>query len=716
MLHGELIKGSGILEILNQLNFSTTGVSAVVDVNSIKRARYCVQVTVSALYNKLKEAADADGTTLPPYDWLRVKSKKNKSLYFWKVVFEFQLNILIFVRSIREGDFKVYVEVLRKFLKCYFIFDKVHYSRWLTVHVFDLLNLKTKHPDVYDNMIQGCFSFQKTSREFSRMALDQVHEQNNRVIKASNGAIHCMNRSDESALIRWETCGPDIARLITEFEDGMEFFSSNDVDMVMKHHEDNETFQRLFTDDVKTLCLGMPVNPFIGSQLVKLNDPSACIPDCVVTKLERMEKDGEKQVVTFINDRLLYQKFPICETIPRNNISLWTVEKLDKDHPFLPTPSVLSKMRSACDHRPEQSKEVFNHEIYGVAQSLSTDLKSMYLGNKGDICKRLNNFKEPKIPDSESKSALVIEMSPIIRAKGASIDDDCKTFFDFALLLYHYIMILGRPHNRIDLIFDRYFQYSLKTSTRAGRDAKNGNGTRMHFTDDTLLPRDMTDNFLKNSENKDDLGRYLAKRFIEIHNSSKLLIVTYEDTIISSAEIENMPSFTSIVQCQSEEADQRIVRHVIQCLKSSVYNRIIVRTIDTDVLIMLISFLADLVDGFKTEIHAELVNSAVFYHINTITKTLGKEVCAALLFFYAFTGCDIVSSFYGKGKVKAWDTWINNQKKDEFTAVFKSLGNCCCIITDEQMCLLEEFVEVLYGRKGPFYGGVGQLRLKPSLM
>ena len=51
------------------------------------------------------------------------------------------------------------------------------------------------------------------------MALDQVHEQNNRVIKSScGGAINYVNQADDSALIRWETCGPDIARIITEFE------------------------------------------------------------------------------------------------------------------------------------------------------------------------------------------------------------------------------------------------------------------------------------------------------------------------------------------------------------------------------------------------------------------------------------------------------------------------------------------------------------------
>ena len=37
VLHGQLVKGSGLMEILHFQNLSTVGLSAVVDVSSIKR-------------------------------------------------------------------------------------------------------------------------------------------------------------------------------------------------------------------------------------------------------------------------------------------------------------------------------------------------------------------------------------------------------------------------------------------------------------------------------------------------------------------------------------------------------------------------------------------------------------------------------------------------------------------------------------------------------
>ena len=64
--------------------------------------------------------------------------------------------MLIFVRSIREGNFELYIGSLRKVIKWYFILDKYHYARWLTIHLFDLLTLDVKFPGVYTRGIPRC--------------------------------------------------------------------------------------------------------------------------------------------------------------------------------------------------------------------------------------------------------------------------------------------------------------------------------------------------------------------------------------------------------------------------------------------------------------------------------------------------------------------------------------------------------------------------------
>ena len=53
---------------------------------------------------------------------------------------------------------------------------------------------------------------------FSRIALGQLHEQNNKVIKGISGTY----RKDESALNRWALSGPELAEIISQFQNEYE--------------------------------------------------------------------------------------------------------------------------------------------------------------------------------------------------------------------------------------------------------------------------------------------------------------------------------------------------------------------------------------------------------------------------------------------------------------------------------------------------------------
>ena len=47
------------------------------------------------------------------------------------------------------------------------------------------------------------FLSKKTNRTFSTMALNQIHEQNNKDIKGGSGSTNLLNRVDNSGLSRW---------------------------------------------------------------------------------------------------------------------------------------------------------------------------------------------------------------------------------------------------------------------------------------------------------------------------------------------------------------------------------------------------------------------------------------------------------------------------------------------------------------------------------
>ena len=81
-------------------------------------------------------------------------------------------------------------------------------------------------------------------------------------------------------------------------------------------------------------------------------------------------------------------------------------------------------------------------------------------------------------------------------------------FSDLAIEIYYEIIRLEFDYKRTNIVFGRYFDDSLKEGTRKSW----GTGTILMFGDDTDIPQDMRDNFLRNSQNKNNLNEFLSKR------------------------------------------------------------------------------------------------------------------------------------------------------------------------------------------------------------
>ena len=115
------------------------------------------------------------------------------------------------------------------------------------------------------------------------------------------------NKCDDSLLIRWETYGPDIARIITEFEEseGKPLTKSA---LSARHHEDNDIFCKNFEFDIKTLSRGLLIDPFMSTKLHKINNDSIVVRDFMFERIKYMEDIGETQFKNFVNDGLTLRK------------------------------------------------------------------------------------------------------------------------------------------------------------------------------------------------------------------------------------------------------------------------------------------------------------------------------------------------------------------------------------------------------------------------
>ena len=65
-----------------------------------------------------------------------------------------------------------------------------------------------QHPEVTREFSKGHFVVHKSCKEFSSIAIDQAHEQNNAVIKDDGGVIGLTE--DPTKLQRWMIAGPEV--------------------------------------------------------------------------------------------------------------------------------------------------------------------------------------------------------------------------------------------------------------------------------------------------------------------------------------------------------------------------------------------------------------------------------------------------------------------------------------------------------------------------
>lgn len=146
--------------------------------------------------------------------------------------------IFQFVRACRSGDFNLYIETLDRLMPWIMAMDHTHYSRNVPVHLRDMATLQEQHPALYIEYLQGHFVGQKTDRAFSRLPLDQMHEQMNDWLKNEAGIIG--NLDDPRTVRREQVARPEMARLLRELEqDGTGMVDE-------KHHEQFHKYQQNF--------------------------------------------------------------------------------------------------------------------------------------------------------------------------------------------------------------------------------------------------------------------------------------------------------------------------------------------------------------------------------------------------------------------------------------------------------------------------------------
>jgi hypothetical protein len=121
-------------------------------------------------------------------------------------------------------------------------------------------------------------------------------------------------------------------------------------------------------------------------------------------------------------------------------------------------------------------------------------------------------------------------------------------------------------------------------------------------------------------------------------------------------------------QCNHEEADTRVLVHLLHALQTSTLGMVL--TGDTDVVVILLSnfhYIKAVNPASEIWISFKAGKTTRMISLNTIASNLGRTKCKTMALFHAFTGSDSTSSFKFKGK------------------------RYCCKLMDAVPSLMEEF-------------------------
>ena len=305
---------------------------------------------------------------------------------------------------------------------------------------------------------------------------------------------------------------------------------------------------------------------------------------------------------------------------------------------------MFSRLYIATQHRTGDLDEFFTHENQPYPPSLF-EFGNLRFGKKSDLLACVKPTEQPHPPPvydcKNFDGAATVHTVP---------STTVSTLNSYAEHIFiPFIVNHLQASKRVDIVWDTYKKSSIKDSTRE----KRGKGQKRKVTGETKIAPNWKA-FLQDNTNKKEFFALLTNRVADFQfPEDKEIYITSDEYVISSEG----PS--DIQRCDHEEADTRIAVHVLHALNKG-YNRVFIRTVDTDVVVILIGLSPDFIAMHpSTSIWIGLGMGKYLQNINVhaICASFGPETFRTLPIFHSFTGCDSNSCFFDKGKKSAWEAW-----------------------------------------------------------
>ena len=190
---GKLLGGSGWDKLFVLSKIHTSGVAAsLLAGKNIKRTRHAYHLTLAWL-EILRHQSYSDYCKGPgPHPTIDVWEAQlflsSPTAHYWgKTVREFLIKVCRFIRSQRLGNWHACIGAIDSLCPYFFALGHTNYARWVPVFLRDMVQLPTKHPEVYKEYLKKHFVVQRSKKKFSLMGLDQSQEHSIKYLKEDSG-------------------------------------------------------------------------------------------------------------------------------------------------------------------------------------------------------------------------------------------------------------------------------------------------------------------------------------------------------------------------------------------------------------------------------------------------------------------------------------------------------------------------------------------------
>ena len=239
-------------------------------------------------------------------------------------------------------------------------------------------------------------------------------------------------------LLRWMVSGPEIARLIAEFESMQDAIKTNQSKGPdVHHHEQVKGVQERFQTQVKALVEAMETlgNPFKEDSVdLLVLDTKEIANEQVVATVNEIEKAGQDQFQVFVEERLIKHKKEVTDVIKLNKFALFSNPKKSPSKEKQGVTSLkqnctlFSQLYISCQVRQGNLEEFFAQENQAFPPSISK-FGDLRLGVKSDLMKCLDSLTtNPSI--TPVVDAMLIDGAALVNMLKPS--GACKTFSDYA--------------------------------------------------------------------------------------------------------------------------------------------------------------------------------------------------------------------------------------------------------------------------------------------